>query len=358
MRKIITKLLFGIFTAFLTTGYLHVEASESFPDWTPIISKEAAFTDSVIQETESSVVMDMYMKPASKLPVEKVVYDNPLNPYKTTKVPAQITKQGRFYFIVDTFHDQVIYHNKLEDPVSKWRVVSSNLSGPHSIASDGKYYLIADTENDRVLIFEWNQGGFRLTQQFEGLGVRPHYIQYDETADCFYVWSSMTCEMYVLAKNSEDILCIKEILKLKHMSGHYIRSFTISGDYILFPSGTNQQILLTDRKTLQILERFPVPGEVSGMAYIKKIGNYYYMTISTDDKFDQNKATIIRTKDLRDLVHGKYENIASYFPRIQVPYYIDYMQGYYYMTNHGNSISVFRFQVQNDELKYIKAIEY
>lgn len=358
MKKKFINLILNVIIVLSLSQGLQAEASEYNIEFSPKISEQAAFTNSVLIETDSSIVIDMHMRPAKKNPIPQIVYDNPVNSYKTTKSPAQITRQGRFYFIADTFHNQVLYHDTLEDPVSKWKVVTSKVSGPHSIASDGQYYLIADTENNQILIYEWDRGGLRLTQQFEDFGIRPHYIDYDKTTDSFYIWSSMTCEMYILTKNSEGTLCIKEIRKLKNMSEQYIRSFTISENYILFPSGTNKEILITDKNTLQVVERFIVPGELSGMAYIRQIGNYFYMTVSTDDNFDQSKATIIRTKDLNSLMQGEYEDISFCFPGLIVPYYIDYIHGNYYMTNHGNNTSVFRFQIINDEIKYVKPMEY
>ena len=381
MKKKISKLLLSLIIGFTLTQQMQVYAAEiinnneaiAINNELNVSNQDLSLSDNnlsvssnglsvsandILIETESSIVIDMHMQPAKRMPVEKVVYDNPLNPYKTTKAPAQITKQGRFYFITDTFHDQVIYSGSLDTPIKEWNVITSKVSGPHSVASDGKYYLIADTENHRVLIFEWERGGFRLTQKFEEMGVRPHYIEYDKETDTFYVWSSQTCEMYILAKDNTGTLCIQEIRKIKELAGHYIRSFAVSGEYIIFPSGTNKQVLVTDKNTLQILGRVLVPGEISGMAYIKQIGNYFYITISSDENYDQSKATIIRTKDLNGLACGEYENISSKFPYIKIPYYIDYIQGAYYMTNHGSHNSVFRFQVVNDEIKYVKPIEY
>lgn len=367
MKKMISKLLLSMTIGLILTQSIQVNATERVrKEELNIVNNELKVNNqdvsisgnNILKETETSVVIDMGMQPAERMPVEKVVYDNPVNPYKATKSPAQVTKQGKYYFIADTFHDQVIYSENFYKPVKEWKVITSKVSGPHSVASDGKYYLIADTENHRVLIFEWDRSGFRLTQKFEEMGVRPHYIEYDSESDSFYVWSSQTCEMYILAKDNTGTLCIKEIRKIKELEGHYIRSFTIFGEYILFPSGTNKQVLITDKNSLQILGRFLVPGEIAGMAYIKPIGNYFYMTISSDENYDQNKATIIRTNNLEGLINGEYEDISSLFPGIKIPYYIDYMQGAYYMTNHGGSSTIFRFYVHNDEIESVGSIEY
>ena len=361
MKKNIFKLLLGIALCFTVIRPQALTAAENI-NVTGINNNIDGLTlenkSYVLKGTETSVVYDMAMKPAKKYNLEKNLYDNPKNPYKTTKSPAQITKQGKFYFLADTFHNQVIYTSRLDEPISNWRVMSSKVEGPHSVASDGNYYLVADTENDRVLIFEWIQGGFRFTGEFEKMGVRPHYIEYDEASDSFYVWSSMTCEMYILTKDVAGDLCIKEIRGIKELQGHYIRSFTISGEYIIFPSGTNKQILITDKNTLEILGRFLVPDEISGMAYIKPMGNYFYMTVSSDDKFDQSKATVIRSNDLSQIINGGYEDISAQFPHIKIPYYIDHIDGMYYMTNHGSNRNVMRFYLLNDKVKFVKAMEF
>lgn len=360
MRRKLCKILFGIVIGVMFQQQVQVNAAEVVytGNQNNSVNDIGIHPTDVLNETETSIVVNMYMQPAKRLKEEKNVYDNPLNPYKTTKSPAQITKQGGYYFIADTFHDQVIYSNNLEEPISKWKVMTSKVSGPHSVASDGTFYLVADTENNKVLIFEWNRGGFRLTQEFENLGVRPHYIEYDKESESFYVWSSLTCEMYILVKDDAGTLCIKEIRGIKELKGHYIRSFTISGEYIIFPSGTNKQILITNKNTLEILGRFSVPDEVSGMAYIKPMGTYFYMTVSSDDKYDQSKATFIRNRDLSQMINGEYEDISSKFLHIKIPYYIDDIDGRYYMTNHGNAMNVLRFYLIDDEIKYVKAMEF
>lgn len=309
-------------------------------------------------EEQTSTVVDMHMQQAKVLNYNQTYYENPRSSYKHAKSPAQITRQGDYYFIVDTFHDQVLYSNRIDAPVTEWYVMTRDVTGPHAVASDGTYYLVTDTEKNRILVFERKNGGFRNTQVFENIGERPHYITYDVETDSFFTWSSMTGDMYILKKDMTGVMCIREIRHIKELEGHYIRSFTICGDYIFFPSGTNRQILLTEKDTLKVCNRYPVPDEISGMAFILPIEDYFYMTVSSDETFDQSKATILRTNDLNHLSQNIYEDIRYMFPDIGIPYYIDSFHGAYYMTNHGKEKNVLRFSVQNNELKQIGALKY
>lgn len=309
---------------------------------------------SVLVETDTSVVYDMGMLPATRLPESTVAFENPTNSYSTLKTPAQIVRYGEYYFIVDCYHNQILYSRTLETPVKNWKVMTNDVSLPHSIASDGKVYLVADTENHRVLVYEWKSGRFQNTQRLDNIGERPHYIEYDEATQSFLVWSSMTGEMYVMKREPQTgTVCIQEIRQIKELVDFYVRSFTLAGDQILFPSGNNCYMIIADKETLEVQERFPVTEEISGMAFVQPIGNYFYITVSSDLGYDQSKATMIRTKDLSSLASGAYEDIYDKFPTKGIPYYIDYINGLYYMTNHGSEKSIWRFAVEDNLISYV-----
>lgn len=281
--------------------------------------------------------------------INQTVYPNPCNPYRELKVPSQFVKLGRYYMIVDTYHDQVLYSADPTAPVKDWQVMTSSPSLPHAVASDGELYLVTDTENDRVLVFEWAYGRFQHTQSLEQIGERPHYIEYDTQTDSFFVWSSMTGEMYILKKDPQSgRLCLSEIRRIEELEHFYVRSFTICGDRILFPSGTNGCIIVADKQTFSVTERYPVSPDIAGMAYILPIGNAVYMTVSTDLSGDQNAATMIRTDDLATLADGQYEEIYGVFDTEGVPYYISNINGTYYMTNHCGNRQVLRFRVSGN----------
>ena len=315
------------------------------------------------------------------------------NTYGDLCVPTYINKIGDTYFLVDCYHNQVIYHDNLEDPIWQWNVLPGELAMPHTIASDGTVYLVDDTENHRVVVYEKYEDHFLITQTFDSIGSRPHFIQYNEADRTFYVWSSMTGEMYLFQREDvaeEDLsertladgvlshrasaentlvdgtpdaegsyytpVKLVEIRKMNKLDNIYVRSFTIMDDEVYFVSG-NSTIIRAKLSDFTILEEYPVPAELAGMIQLTKIDNMYYLTISTDITGNQDFATIIRAKDLKDLISGDYEDIYDSFVGGGTPYYISEINGTYYMTEHripGHSL--WSFRVEKDELKDITAI--
>lgn len=96
----------------------------------------------------------------------------------------------------------------------------------------------------------------------------------------------------------------------------YVRSFTIDGDDLYFVSG-NQSILRTRKKDLKILERFPVPAEISGMIQLTHIQDWFYITVSTDLTGNQDYATILRVQDLNDLSSGSWRIFMTTLPEAE-----------------------------------------
>ena len=351
MCKFINKwlLFFGaIFLCSMQCVYIvYAEEKEEMVEENMFLAPEVSLT------TDTSIIYDMKGQPAIQIPADTNARGNVNNPYKVLKVPAQITRQGDYYFIVDTYHDQVIYTKDLNAPVENWKVMTSDVTLPHAVASDGNVYLVTDTEENRILVFEWKYGRFQNTQRFDNIGVRPHYIEYDEETDSFFVWSSTTGDMYIMKREPvSGIMYIQEIRHINELAGFYVRSFTINRRTILFPSGTNGYMIVADKQTLEVKQRYAVTQEIAGMAYALQIGNYYYMTVSTNLSGEHDTATMIRTSDLNSLANGQYEDIYGIFGENGIPYYIDIVDGKYYMTNHEGKNSILRFSVVNDVVVY------
>lgn len=266
-------------------------------------------------------------------------------------VPTQITKIDDLFFIVDCYNNQVIYSDTIDKPLNEWFVMTSDIDKGHTVASDGSVYLVDDTERNRVLVFERDGYVFENTQVFEGIGTRPHFIVYNETDSNFYVWSSMTGEMYVMTHDpgSTDMY-ISRIMKLGELDGVYVRSFTIDGDSVYLVSG-NSQIIEARLSDFKIKNRYPVPDQLAGMIQIMPVEGGYYVTVSTDVHGNQDFATIIYADKLSDLEEGKYTDIYSYFVGGGTPYYMGCIDGRYYLTEHrlpGHSI--WSFDIGDDHM--------
>ena len=115
------------------------------------------------------------------------------NPCSDLSVPTYITKVDDTYFLVDCYHNQVIYNDNLSDPLYEWKVMTDDIDKGHTLASDGAVYLIDDTERHRILVFEKKDDVYVHTQTFNDIGNRPHYIIYDAPTDTFYACARLFC---------------------------------------------------------------------------------------------------------------------------------------------------------------------
>lgn len=304
-----------------------------------------------------------YLEASSPIEFDRSSLDTVTNNFfPALSVPTYVTKVEDTYFIVDCYHNQIIYHDNMTDPLTDWKIMTNNITQAHTLASDGVVYLIDDTENHRILIMEKdvNASGetiFVPTQYFYHIGNRPHYIIYDEYTDTFYAWSSMTGEMYLFRRKSESSeVYLTEVRSIPSLNGVYVRSFTIAEDTIYFVSG-NSSIIEADLYTFEIQNEYPVPDSLSGMIQITPIGDYYYITISTDAAGNQDYATMIRTRKLSDLEKGNYEDVYSNFIGGGTPYYITQIEDTFYLTEHRlPGYSVWSFQVTDNEITNVKSV--
>ena len=299
-----------------------------------------------------------FSEPVDETSLTASVLEEPrLNAFFDLSVPTWLTKVNDTYFLVDCYHNQVIYHDNLSDPLWQWSVMTDDINRGHTLASDGLVYLIDDTENKRILIFEKKNGRFLHTQTFQDIGNRPHYIIYDEKTKTFYAWSSMSGEMYLFRHEPDDSrMYLAAVRKIDALENVYVRSFTIQDDSVYFVSG-NSSIIRADLKTFQVLDTWPVPDSMAGMIQLTPIQDYFYITVSTDITGNQDYATILRTKDLSGLMDGRFEDIYEYFIGGGTPYYITQIDNGWYLTEHrlpGHSL--WRFQVTDNEITDVEAV--
>ena len=290
------------------------------------------------------------------------------NAYDTLNVATYITKIEDTYFIADCYHDQIIYHDNITDPLSQWDVLTNEVHYAHSIASDGTSFVVDDTENNRLMVFQKMEGSYVHTQTLENIGMRLHYVQYDEKNQVFMAWSSITGEMYLIKKaatpqqNGVYPLYVDRILKIDALYGVYVRSFTVLEDGIYFVSGHNNQKIIKAAVNdagdgFDLLAAYSVADGIAGMVQLTKIGGFYYITVSTDDEENQDYATIIRTDSLEKLAGGTYEDVYDQFGVSGgTPYYITAIEGRYYMAHHRTSENIIAFDVHDGRIENVEVL--
>ena len=286
--------------------------------------------------------------------------DIPRNSLADLSVPTYVTKVEDTYFIVDCYHDQVIYHDNLNDPLTDWQILTNEIDKGHTLASDGTVYLVDDTEGNRDLVFEKKEGAFYHTQTLDEVGNRPHYIVYDALTDTFYVWSSMNGEMYLCRHDpGSPQMYLTQIRTVDALKETYVRSFTINGDDIYFVSGIpgTPAIIQANLSTFAVQKTYPVPDAIAGMVQLTFAKGNCYITVSTDIGGSQDYATIIRAKNLKDLADGNYEDIYENFIGGGTPYYITAIDNSYYLTEHRiPGHAVWKFDITKDGVGNVDAV--
>lgn len=323
-----------------------------------VAEKEMPETGAAV-ETEAAVYEGLLSDPAAC---------GQTNTYDTLNVATYITKVEDTYFIADCYHDQIIYHDNITDPLDQWAVLTDEVRYAHTIASDGTSFVVDDTENNRLLVFQKMDGSYVHTQTLENIGMRPHYVQYDEKERVFMAWSSITGEMYLVRKEAQPQsdgvypLYVDKILKIDELYGVYVRSFTVLDDGIYFVSGHNNRKIIKAAVNgagdgFDLIAEYSVAKEIAGMVQLTKIGDRYYITVSTDDQEDQDYATIVRTDSLEKLAGGTYEDVYDQFGISGgTPYYITRIDGRYYMAHHRTSENIIAFDVEDDRIENVEVI--
>ena len=297
-----------------------------------------------------------YRKQFPASPLQKLsVLDPPhieeslINEYDTFNILTCLRYINGTWFLVDCYHDRILYSDSLEAAPKDWKVMTREIKHGHTIDSDGEVFLADDTENNRVLVFKKGGEGFELTGVFNDIGILPHFVVYDENSGRFYVLSSMTGELYVF-KNENGEVSHERTERIKELNDCYVRSFTIMGDEVYFVSG-NKNIIRARLKDLKVLERFPVSDEIAGMVQLEKLGDYYYITVSTDSSFNQDYATFIRTKDLKTLSENSYEVVYNKFEEGGTPYFIGRSDSHFYLTEHRlPDHQLWQFDIKDNEI--------
>ncbi len=283
------------------------------------------------------------------------VIEDKENEYDSFNVLTCIRKLNGLYFLVDCYHDRILYSDDPKTEPKDWKVMTREIKHGHTIDSDGELYLCDDTENNRVLVFKDGDQGFEMTGEFRDIGVLPHFVVYDDKSLRFYVLSSMTGELYVFRNDGGEAVLEKK-MGIKELDGSYVRSFTIIDDEVYFVSG-NMNIIKAGLSDLHVIDRYSVDPKIGGMVQLEKIGDCYFITVSTDADFNQDYATMISTGDLASLAENDYETVYGTFEGGGTPYYIGRAGEHYYLTEHRLADhQLWQFDVEDNEITNVISI--
>lgn len=274
--------------------------------------------------------------------------------------PTMINKIGDLYFIVDCWHGRVIYSDDLDKPISAWKTLADDIAAGHTIASDGEFYLVDDSENNAVRAFKFFNGVFSEVQRLEIQG-RPHYVLYDEKVDKFYIVLSNAGAIAVCCKKNGNIcvectVCIIDVRK----NPCYIRSMSIIDGYmymgVQFYSGSGKIYKVKFiNSSWKIIDETIIPNDISGLNYICKMQDYFYITVYTTGSWER-LPKIMRCKKISDIPIGKYEILNDVVGLQGTPYFINKIDGHYFITEIDQHSGIKSFDVIDNQIVNVKEI--
>lgn len=275
----------------------------------------------------------------------------------TLYTPTFYNKLGLDYFIVDCWHHRILFNTNGEDDISLWHTLTDDIRGGHTIASDGEIYVCDDTDYNALRIFQKTKNGFKQTQIIGGIETRPHFIIYRKEESAFFVLSSLGGMFWILKNENGKCVISKKIL-INEIKDTYVRSFSFIDGFVYLISGNGFIWKLNfNQEGYNIVDKYAVPSEISGMNYITKIEDYYYITVYQNAAGDI-VPNFIRIKDLNKLASHLYEKLYELFDFKGTPYYITEIDGQYYITEIDGASGVKTFKVINNEIKDIRTLYF
>lgn len=231
--------------------------------------------------------------------------------------PTQITKLGDKWFIVDCWHNRVIYSTSLTKPIKDWSILDKDLASPHSIASDGTFYAVEDTMRHAINFYKFVNNQFVLVQRFSNLGLRPHYITYH--SGVFKMLSADSGEMFHFQNINGTIVQVlrKRLPLIDTSKTMHIRSYAIYNNLIYFTATPNQNsgnIIVTDM-SYNYVRTISVPATFKDMNHIFFYNNKVIVTATPQ------AITILNTIDEISTASNKW----AAFGFKGTPYYSTYV---------------------------------
>ena len=242
--------------------------------------------------------------------------------------PTFFTGIGEDYFIVDCWHNRVLYTQAKDGVIdwdlSTWKVMDDDLAGPHSIASDGEIYVVDDTGRHNLRVYRKTEEGFERIQEIAGVGERPHRVRYDPATKSFYVISAKSQEITRLVRDGDE-LTVAYTKNLPFLRDRYSRSMTIIDGTMYFVSNGKPGIITQVRHaddSFELLDRWRMPEEMAGLNDIFRTEDgWYYVTYSS------HRSGGVRARSLLEIWLGMGEEIKTALGLDDNPYYLSEIDG-------------------------------
>lgn len=265
--------------------------------------------------------------------------------------PTHIVKVSNYYIIQDCWNGRILYSKSLNNIPGSMSTLQEQIKGGHSISYDGDYIVVDDSNNNQVLLYKIESDDENITL-CSSLSVedRPHFILNNEGAFYILASTSGTVSEVVIKDQQLEAIATHEIEGIS-----YARSMSIIDNKFYIPTGDGKIYEMDDDWNLQQI--YQVSDDIGGMNYITKIDDYFYITIYTGRDYDKSFGSrILRCRTLENLENNNYEDLTEKFGIKGTPYFISFFDDKYYLTEIDAAQGIYEFEVEDNNIKNIRAI--
>ena len=290
--------------------------------------------------------IEIEVKPVESIEIKNILKEKNFDPYeKRLYTPTYITKilngDEEIYFIIDCWHHRVLYSNDVKKDIGRWSILTDDIAAPLSLATDGELYIIEDAGRNGLVVYKIFKGIFNYNQYMSDIGSRPHKTIYDTISNTFFCIASFS-QNIVAIRNDHGTARIKYNYKLSFLKDNYVKSISIIDGKMYFLSANGEIFVCVYLdESYDIVEHYDVGIDINDL---QKYGDFYYLT---------GNKTFIRFKCFESLLKDDYENLYDKLKIKGSPYFLNFFDGYLWVTEIDQSSAVKLVDISVDNIQVL-----
>jgi hypothetical protein len=256
----------------------------------------------------------------------------------TLFTPTLLARTPYFYYLVDCWHNRVLFSPTLDCNLRHWRVLI-HLPQPHSLATDGSVFVIDSTSSNRLFLFEAATNRQLDVISLPTSSVSPHYLYFSPQRQLFFCLCARSQTLLTMTVRHQRLV-LRQEFPLTFLSGHYSRSFFCSLNDFYFPVSADAfsspasapiwqpeaAALIHARLTPQgfdLLQSYPLPLPLANPNFLFRHREFWYLSTTP--------SLFVRFRRLSDLARAKYQILNNQLGVSGTPYFLSQEEDQLYL---------------------------
>lgn len=246
----------------------------------------------------------------------------PTPSWRNVAAATHFARHFGFWFVVDHWHQRVIFNRTLDPCLSRWKELPGRLNGPHSIASDGKVLVVDSTDDNSVFIYTPKaKFGWTLSQVISNLWQRPHRVIFDRRISSFLVIAANDQTIVQIGRSYSgysEVTRWKLLLPASDLH-HYCRSISTYRAGYLAVCNNSLNYFTVNSAGLRIISRIKLSEDWYELNDVLVLpSNARFLVTSTRGKFEYiRRLTQLKNQNLEPI-----QDLTELFAIKARPYYL------------------------------------